>query len=88
MSDLIRIHVGGISWKRVSFYSPPEKTLLMVTGSSGMSTNKRFLTTAFIDRQYRPDIDGKTRWLDITLTDLSDYGWEPEFWALPMELPS
>jgi hypothetical protein len=68
---------------------PPQQTLVKVTGDSGYTNHRKFLTLAYLDDVYRPRHDGPPRWLDVTNTALSDYGWEPTHWAPfdPEELP-
>jgi len=79
----------NVNWYDVSKVMPQQKRIVMLTGDSGMVGDKaRFLTLGFYDNEYRPPRNGKTRWLDVINTDLSDYGFEVTHWAEPIALPS
>lgn len=74
-------------WNAIKYTKPPQKTLLMVTGSSGYVTHPQFLALAYYDEEFRPSKPGQIRWLDVTSEALSDRGWYPTHWALPIRLP-
>lgn len=76
-----------IVWHNVADNPPPQKTLLMVTGSSGYATHTKFLTLAYIDEEYRPSRGGPLRWQSVTNDSLSDNSWHPTHWAWPLGLP-
>ncbi|MER9911679.1 hypothetical protein NKJ71_13700 [Mesorhizobium sp. M0050] len=76
-----------VEWKKIEDATPPEKKLLMVTGPSGYSTHGKFLSLAYIDEEFRPSRGGPLRWQTVTSDSLSDDGFYPTHWALPIELP-
>jgi hypothetical protein len=83
-----RVIRAEITWYRVDYTSPPENTILMVTGDSGYITHSRFLCLAYFDETFRPRLrPDEIRWLDVQNNALTDCGWVPEFWAFPVELP-
>lgn len=72
-------------WTPVSEQEPPQRRLVKVTGDSGSVRYIKFLTLAYLDDDYRPRHGGQPRWLDVTHTALSDYGFAPMHWA-PFDL--
>lgn len=76
-----------ITWTAVSESLPPDRRFVMVTGDSGYTTTRNFLTLARLDKEFRPPINGRLRWLGINNDDLSDCGWRPTHWAEPINLP-
>lgn len=82
------VNINGIEWWHVKYKAPPEKTLLMLTGDSGMRTHKKFLVLGYYDNEFRPPYpNGDIRWLDIRHDALLDRGYRPIYWALPIVLP-
>lgn len=77
----------NITWISLNDREPPEGDLVMVTGPSGNVINRKFLTLAYFDELYRPRLNNKPRWLDVTNTALSDHGFMPTHWAELVELP-
>ncbi|ABF71340.1 p092 [Rhizobium phage 16-3] len=77
----------NIAWLKVSEVAPPQRTLLMVTGSSGYRTYRQFLELAYVDEEYRPSRGGPLRWQTVQNDALSDFGYEPTHWAYPITLP-
>lgn len=69
-----------LNWIAIADRLPPERQLVLVKGPSGYVTHTEFQISAYYDNSYRPPINGRTRWLDPTGTDLSDHGWEPTHW--------
>ncbi len=74
-------------WNPIFKLKPPEFKLVMVCGDSGYSLHMQFIALAYYNNDYRPPLDGRIRWLDVTGTALSDYGWVPSHWAWPIGLP-
>lgn len=84
---LDEIDSGVAVWFKVAEVAPPQKKLLMVTGSSGYRTHQQFLQLAYVDENYRPAVNGKLRWQAVTNDALSDAGFYPTHWAFPINLP-
>lgn len=81
--------VDCVTWYHVDEYKPPQKTLLMITGPSGYRTHQQFLTLAYVDDDYRPPIDGRSRWINVQNDAVTDQFPEgPTHWAMPMKLPT
>lgn len=77
-----------IEWFDASLRDPPQKQLVMITGASGYSNHKKFLTLAYIDEQYRPSHGGPLRWLSVHNDAISDqFPDGPTHWAFLIELP-
>ncbi|KEA07504.1 hypothetical protein [Rhizobium rhizogenes] len=76
-----------VAWFKVSDVTPPQNTLLMVTGSSGYRTHRQFLELAYVDEDYRPSRGGPLRWQSVQNDALLDAGYVPTHWAYPIDLP-
>jgi hypothetical protein len=79
--------IDGINWINVDYQLPPERELVLLTGSSGYVTHKKFITAGYYDNEYRPPIDGAIRYLDVQDDALLDRGWRPTHWAKMIQLP-
>lgn len=77
----------AVAWFDVSDVEPPQKTLLMVTGSSGYRTHRQFLELAYVDEDFRPSRGGPRRWQSVQNDSLSESGYVPTHWAYPINLP-
>jgi hypothetical protein len=79
--------IDGIEWFSCDYRMPPEDTLVLVTGPSGYRTHDKFLALAWHSSEYRPPINGETRWQSVTNDSLLDQGWRPTHWARAIKLP-
>ena len=79
--------MADIDWQKITEKKPPEKTLLMVCGDSGYMRHTQFLVLAYYDNEFRPPINGRTRWLGVDNQPLMDNSWVPSHWAYPTKMP-
>lgn len=79
--------IDGVHWFNCDITMPDERKLVLLTGPSGYVTHPKFLTLGYYDNEYRPPINGRTRWLNVQNDDLSDQGWVPTHWAKAINLP-
>ena len=76
-----------IQWIPLDRRLPADQHYVLLTGPSGMTSTSHFVVVGQRSMAYRPPINGKIRWLGVTNTDLSDYGFEPTHWAPLPNLP-
>ena len=78
------------AWTAIEDELPPDEQFVLLRGPSGYGARSgpgpdkgdEFVTLGRRYEAYRPALGGKTRWLDVTNTPLSDNGWAPTHWRL------